>query len=89
MARWLLGGKFVGGETPWWRGNLIPLLIIYQERGGIFQNNYSNVYHKQNKMTSCYTVAMTTLVAGPDLIKTEIPRFLIFALTKDHLHQPI
>ena len=32
---------------------------------------------------------MTTLAAGPDLIKTEIPRFLIFVLTKDHLHQPI
>ena len=76
MARWLLGGKFVGGETPWWHGNRIPLLIVYQERTGIFQNNYSNVYHKQNKMTPCYTVAMTTLAAGPDLIK-------------DHLHQPI
>ena len=28
MARAFLGGKFVGGESAWWRGNWIPVIGV-------------------------------------------------------------
>ena len=26
VARWILGGEMVGGETPWWRDDRIPVM---------------------------------------------------------------